>query len=265
MLYGSLTSFLAITFGLTWGIAALFLALPEPLSALFGEMGMSNPLFLCAVYSPALAAFVLVARHGGSQGLRRFLSRLFLWRSHAGWYAFILIGIPVLTLVGVALKGTLGEVEFPFSPAYHVFPAIALALAVGPVEEFGWRGVALPLLQQRYAPFWAGLILGAIWAIWHLPAFIIGGTPQSGWSVLPYVFGIVAVSVIMTALFNSTRGSILLAALVHFQLNNPALPDAQPYDVVCYVAAAVLVVFVYRREMFRRADAITDVIPANPP
>lgn len=98
------------------------------------------------------------------------------------------------------------------------------------MEEFGWRGLALPLLQQKFAPIWAGLILGVIWGFWHLPAFLLSGTPQSTWSFTPFFAGSVAVSVIVTTLFNKSHGSILLPIIFHFQLNNPIWPDAQPYD-----------------------------------
>ena len=65
----------------------------------------------------------------------------------------------------------------------------------------------------------------------------------------------------MTALFNASRGSILLAALFHFQLNNPLWPDAQPYDTFFFVAAAFLVVIFKRKTMFTRKGAVTAVIP----
>jgi membrane protease YdiL (CAAX protease family) len=55
----------------------------------------------------------------------------------------------------------------------------AITLFIGPVgEEFGWRGVALPLLQRRFAPLWASLILGTIWGVWHLPSRICLGDPR---------------------------------------------------------------------------------------
>src|SRR5690606_15672313 len=101
-------------------------------------------------------------------------------------------------------------------------------LFLGPIEEFGWRGLALPLLQRRFNPFWAGLILGIVWAAWHIPSFFLGGTPQSAWALGPYFLGVVAISVILTPLFNAARGSLLIAALYHFQMMNPMWPDAQP-------------------------------------
>jgi membrane protease YdiL (CAAX protease family) len=85
-----------------------------------------------------------------------------------------------------------------------VLPTLAIALFLGPIEEFGWRGLALPLLQRRFTPFWAGLILGIIWAVWHIPAFLIGGTPQSAWSFAPYFAGIIAASVIIVWLNRRT-------------------------------------------------------------
>ena len=85
------------------------------------------------------------------------------------------------------------------------------------MEKFGWRGVALPLLQRRFAPFWAGLILGLIWPPWHVPSFLISGMPQVTWSAGPYFLGIIALSVILTPMFNASRGSLLIAILYHFR------------------------------------------------
>lgn len=115
-------------------------------------------------------------------------------------------------------------------PPRVLLPAIGFMMILGPVEEIGWRGFALPILQRRFVPFWAGLILGVIWAVWHLPAFLLSGTPQAAWDFMPFFAGSVACSVILTAFFNDARGSLLLAMLFHFQMNNPLWPDAQPYD-----------------------------------
>jgi hypothetical protein len=89
----------------------------------------------------------------------------------------------------------------------------------------------------------------------------LSGTPQSAWSFAPFFVGSVSVSVIMTQLFNTSRGSILLPALLHFQLINPIWPDAQPYDTFFFVAAAILVVWLNRKAMFTKEGAITEVIP----
>jgi membrane protease YdiL (CAAX protease family) len=173
----------------------------------------------------------------------------------------LIIGIPLLFFSGSALKGNLFTAPFPFSSVQTLFGALALTAVQGPVEEFGWRGLALPLLQRRFSPIWAGLILGVMWGFWHLPAFLLSGTPQSAWSFTPFFVGSVALSVIVTALFNASGGSILLPALFHFQCNNPIWPDAQPYDTIAFVAAAFAIVWLNRKVMFKKKGAAIDVIP----
>jgi membrane protease YdiL (CAAX protease family) len=81
-----------------------------------------------------------------------------------------------------------------------VVQALALALFLSPIEEFGWRGLALPLLQKWITLFWAALVLGTIWIMWHTPAYLIGGTLQSDWAFASFFVGGVAGSLIMTAL-----------------------------------------------------------------
>ena len=257
----TLTPFLSITFGLTWGLALAFLFFSDAITDIFGPLSMTNPLFLVAVYAPGIAAFTLVIREYGLEGLGRFLGRLLLWKCHARWYAFIFVGIPFLMVAAALLKGSLSSYIFPFSTWAQIATGLGIAMIVGPIEEFGWRGVALPLLQQHLAPIYAGLILGVIWGVWHIPAFLLSGTPQSGWSFLPYFVALLSVSVIMTALFNASRGSLLLAVLVHFQLNNPIFPDAQPFDSITFAIAALLVAWFYRKALFNRSDSVKEVIP----
>ena len=259
--FASLLPFLLIAFGLAWGLFGLFVWRPDWVERNFGPVSASNPLFILAVYAPALAAFVLVLGHAGVAGLGRFLTRLLLWRASRAWYAFLILGIPIIYVAGAALGGTLSTETFAWPDLGALLAASAFMLILGPMEEFGWRGFALPLLQRRLAPVWAGLVLGLIWGAWHLPAFYLSGTPQSGWEFMPFLVGSVAVSVIVTPLFNTSRGSILLAMLFHFQLNNPLWPDAQPYDMYLFAAAAVVVVWLNRRTMFTRHAAVTGIVP----
>ena len=255
----TLAPFLALAFGLTWGLAALLILFTDQIVAIFREISMSNPLFILAVYSPGLAGVFLVWWHYGLKGLGSFFRRLTLWRAPTVWWLFLILGIPAIVYAGAALNGTISD-PFPFSPWYQVLPALALALFLGPIEEFGWRGLALPLLQRRFAPFWAGLILGVFWALWHIPSFLMSGTPQSAWSFGPYFLGVVAISVILTPMFNAAHGSLLVAVLYHFQMMNPIFPDAQPWDILLFVAAAVIIVWLNRREMFQRGAGVTDVL-----
>jgi hypothetical protein len=129
------------------------------------------------------------------------------------------------------------------------------------MEEFGWRGIAQPLLQRKMAPFWAGLVVGTIWATWHLPAFLFGGGVQYGsWAVVPFFGGVIAISIILTPIFNSARGSLLIAYLYHFQVMNPIFPDAQPWDNLIFAIAAVVIVILNRRTMFKKGTGVTEVL-----
>ncbi|MGD8585371.1 MAG: CPBP family glutamic-type intramembrane protease [Chloroflexota bacterium] len=255
----TLVPFLALSFGLTWGIAAILIFFYDQVVAIFGEISMSNPLYILAVYSPGIAGVFLVWRHYGIEGLGRFFKRMTLWRAPVKWWLFLILGIPAVVYTGAAIKGSISD-PLPFSSLPEVLPALALALFLGPIEEFGWRGVALPLLQRRFVPVWSGMILGSIIAAWHIPAFLLSGSPLSEWSVIPYFGGVIAIYVIMTAFFNESRGSLLVAYLYHFQLMNPIFPDAQPYDNLMWVAIAVIVVWLNRRKMFRKEAGITEVL-----
>ena len=258
MPFKSLGLFFALAFGLGWGIAALLVLFSGQIEPIFGPIGYTNPLFILIVYSPGLAGVLLVWRNYGVKALGSYFRRLTLWRMPISWWLFLVVGIPVVKYLGAAINGTL--TAFPFSPWYDVLPALGIALVIGPIEEFGWRGVALPQLQRRFAPLWASLILGAIWGFWHLPAFLFSGTPQSAWSFGPFVIGVLALSVILTPMFNAARGSILIAALFHFQMNGPAWPDAQPWENYLFAVVAVVVVVLNRRTMLISDGAVTEVL-----
>ena len=76
-----LLGFFLGAFGLAWGALALLAFQPPALASLLGEARATHPLFMLAVYAPAVSALVLVWRRGGAGGIRRFLSRLLLWRA----------------------------------------------------------------------------------------------------------------------------------------------------------------------------------------
>ena len=255
----TLIPFLVLSFGLTWSIAAILILFYDQVVAIFGEISISNPLYILAVYAPGLAGVFLVRRHYGLEGLGSFFKRLTLWRAPVKWWLFLILGIPAVVYIGAAIKGTISD-PFPFSPWYQMLPALGLALFLGPIEEFGWRGVALPLLQRRFAPFWAGLILGITCAAWHIPAFLLSGSPMSDWSFVPYFGGVIAIYVILTPFFNVSKGSLLIAYLYHFQMMNPIFPDAQPYDNIIWMGVAVIVVWLNRDKMFRRGEGVKEVL-----
>jgi membrane protease YdiL (CAAX protease family) len=256
-----LIPFFAMAFLVAWGIFALYMFASETMVRLFGSLTGQHPLFYLAVYAPAIAALTLVLYRHGIDGTRRFLSRLLLWRVSIQWYVLLIVVVPLVFYVAALVKEGTYDTLFPFPSVLTYLLALLLMAIKGPIEEIGWRGLALPLLQRSMAPIWAALVLGVIWAVWHLPAFLLNGTPQSVWSLTPFLLGTVALSVIVTPLFNSSRGSILLPAFFHMQLINPLWPDAQPYDTWFFVFIAAVVVWLNRDAMFSHQGAITDVLP----
>jgi membrane protease YdiL (CAAX protease family) len=86
-------------------------------------------------------------------------------------------------------------------------------------EEVGWRGYALPALQARYGALLSSVILGVLWALWHLPVFF---NPDTHYSDLPFVLQVaiqVPLAILYTWVFNSTGGSVLMAILLHAVTN----------------------------------------------
>lgn len=259
--FRSIGLFLLLTFGIAWGILAAFIFFSETMVGLFGEITGEHPLFYLAVWAPAISAFIVIFRWSGLEGLRRHLGRALLWRCSWPWYAFLLLGVPLVFFVGALFKGNLSEAAFPFSSASSFLVALVFIAIKGPIEEFGWRGLALPLLQRKMAPIWAALVIGVIWGLWHTRAFLLSGTEQSAWSFLPFFTGTIALSVIVTPLFNASRGSIFLPALFHFMLINPVWPDAQPYDTYIFAFVAVVIVWLNRETLFTRRYSIIEVVP----
>lgn len=257
----ALAAFALLTFAITWGIIGGYIFWPEQAVATFGEISGSHPLYFLATWAPAIAAFVLVLFYGGIGAVRAFLSRLLLWRCAPVWWLFILVGIPLVFMAGSLIKG--GPLLTPLPPegAGPLLAVMVMMLFLGPVEEFGWRGVAQPLLQRHVAPFWAGAIIGTTWGVWHLPAFYLAGVVYENWSFLPFLLGNITLAILVTPIFNSARGSILVPMLFHWQLINPFWPDAQPWDTWILIGIVAVVAFWKRDEMFSREGAVTQVIP----
>jgi len=165
-------------------------------------------------------------------------------------------------MAGSLIKG--GPLLAPVPPE-GVAAMVALMfimLFLGPMEEFGWRG-GNRFCSVMSPPFWAGAIIGTVWGIWHLPAFFLAGVVFAEWDFLPFFVGNITLAILVTPIFNSARGSLLLPMLFHWQLINPFWPDAQPWNTWLLVGVAAVVVWVNRATMFTREGAVTDVIPGE--
>ena len=120
---------------------------------------------------------------------------------------------------------------------------LSTIIIVGLFEELGWRGFALPRLQRRLDALWAALVLGVIWAFWHLPELISdpGQRPP-----LQFFVWILAQSVILAWLYNSTNGSLPIVIICHAAVNTAGrfmLPQfsGESYQVVWWFMVGLYV------------------------
>ena len=170
---------------------------------------------------PTLAAFIMTGATEGRAGIRRLLHRYVLWRVAFRWYLVILIGPPVIILLAtIVLPGALASFQTlaPLDPLLLVVSFPLVLIFGGPLfEEGGWRGFALPRLQRLHGPFVGTLILGILWACWHLPLFwiTVWGTPPTILNMVLYIPSVIFMTIVYTWVFNNTKGSLLVAILLH--------------------------------------------------
>jgi uncharacterized protein len=196
-----------------------------------GLLPFSSPLLVFAVFAigpfagPFLAAFVMTGVTEGREGVGRLLRRFVLWRVGLGWYLFALIVIPATQVLGViVLTGTLPSFEV-LTPVYvlsYLGSFVVVLIFGAPLgEEPGWRGFALPRLQQLRGPLVGSLILGILWGFWHLPLFWITAwdLPPSVLNIVLFIANVALMAIIYTWVFNNTKGSLLIAILLHTSFN----------------------------------------------
>jgi uncharacterized protein len=136
-----------------------------------------------------------------------------------GWYLFALIGIPLIVVLSViVLPGALASFQglAPLDPLSLLGLFVSIFFLGGPVgEEPGWRGFALPRLQVLHGPLVGSLILGVLWGLWHLPLFLTPWNELTTLNIVVYVLATICLSIIYTWVFNNTKGSLLIAILIH--------------------------------------------------
>lgn len=180
----------------------------------------SIALWVLGGYGPTIAALVVIAMREGRPGLRRFLRRLLHWRL-GWWYAVLLLPLPVV-LVAVVAAVVSGPSTWQLAgPLHWVLLPVALVSGIlaGGMEELGWRGELLPQLQAWMSALQASVIIGLLWALWHAPLFLLESTSQSVFSPAWYTLQTVALSVILTWMYNSSHGNLLLVVLFHGAFN----------------------------------------------
>jgi uncharacterized protein len=228
---GSLLGFFALTFLVTWTcfIAAAVLSGSLPSGASI-RPGI-RALVLLGTIAPSLVALALTARAQGDAGVRGLLGRILQWRVSARWYVFA-VGYMAAIKLTAALAHRLVAGAWPrfgTQALYIMVAAMMVSTWVQAGEELGWRGYALPRLAARFGLGPASIVLGVIWATWHLPLFFLRGVDTFGQAFVPYLLMVTALSVAMAWLYWKTQGSLFLVMLMHAAINNtkdivPSIP-----------------------------------------
>lgn len=225
----ALLGFFLLTFAVTW---TTWLAPAALSTARF--FGLGGPVFLLGVFAPAFVALALTAHCEGRAGVQRLLARIGKWNVGARFYGFA-IGYMAATKLLAALIHRMVVGNWPTfgdTPVLLMLGAIVVSTWVQAGEELGWRGYALPRLASIVGLGTASILIGVIWALWHLPLFFLQGSGSEGQSFPIYLLHVTALSVAMSWLYWKTEGSLLLVMLMHASVNNTtgivpaALPNA---------------------------------------
>lgn len=216
----ALLAYFLLTFALAWAawFAASAFAAPENA----GFFGVGGPVFLLGVFAPAVVALALTVRGEGVAALRKLLARIALWRVDARFYVFAIGYFAAIKLTAALIHRVANDTwpRFGDTSWLLMLGGIFVSTWSQAGEELGWRGYALPRLSAHLGLGAASILLGVLWALWHLPLFYLPDTGSTGQSFPVYLLQVVALSVAMAWLYWKTGGSLLLVMLMHASVNN---------------------------------------------
>jgi membrane protease YdiL (CAAX protease family) len=209
-------AFVVLTFALSW---TLWWA-----SGVTSPTGPNTFVFLLGVFAPGIVALGLTAVSSDRAAVVALLRRLIDWEVAGRWYLFAAGYIVAIKLTAALIhRVALGSWPvFGQDNLLLMFGAAVFSALIGSQagEELGWRGYALPKLAERFGLGPGSIVLGVIWALWHLPLFFAPVGDTFGQSFPLYLLQVVAISVTMAWLYSRTRGSLVPVMLLHAAINN---------------------------------------------
>ncbi|MBL7865221.1 MAG: CPBP family intramembrane metalloprotease [Cyclobacteriaceae bacterium] len=194
--------------------------------------------FLGAI-SPGLVAIAMTAASRGREGVKQLVSKISFNNPGAGWYIFALTFIALIKGLAALVFFVIYHTWPPFgtTPWYMMLAALAVSTWVQAGEEIGWRGYALPLMSKKFGLALSGVLLGIIWAAWHLPLFYLAAADTFNQSFPLYLMQVTGLSVIMAWLLWKVKGNLLPLMVFHAAINNtkdivPSLSEksASPFN-----------------------------------
>jgi uncharacterized protein len=248
----ALMVFYALTFGFAWSIGLAYGVFNAWMVRVFGAVSLGNPLVFFTVWSPTVFALGVAFAFDGTNGLKELIRRIFRWRFGFRWYLISTLGIAALALGARYVQAAVMKsapppvLDFASWPAFAWFGVSMMILDPGPLgEDPGWRAFALPRMLAIFRPAMAAVLLGVIWTLWHLPAFLFSGMPQSSLPLEWFVVAMISVTVLMSWASINTGGAVIPAILMHWSFNRfsdlgtqGAVFAASAY----FLAAAVIIV-----------------------
>jgi membrane protease YdiL (CAAX protease family) len=192
--------------------------------------------FLLSPYNPAawgpfISAIVLTYWYQKGKGVVGLLKKGLDYDFAKKWWIPTILLCPVIIggafLIAELLGETIPALYWLSNPSLILVNFVVILFTGGPLqEEFGWRGYALPRLQERSSALVSSIIIGFLWGLWHLPYFFIGTEITYAYGIIPQIFTAIMLSILLTWLFNNTGGSILVSLLFHtlFNLSNDMFP-----------------------------------------
>jgi membrane protease YdiL (CAAX protease family) len=253
----NLAFFFLIVFGLEaimWVLSTIFV--PEKPTSLTDPSVLFWVLVVVpTVIGPTLAAFLMTAITEGRPGVKALWRRFWNRNLSLKWLLVTLLAYELLRLVTNLAVRTIDGQPYPIfdtsTPFWMIIPLFLVAVITsGMGEEFGWRGYVLPRFQAKWNALTSSIVLGLIWAAWHIPAFIIPNiSPLYQRNFLEWIPGILLGSVLYTWIFNNTKGSVLAACLIHAAWNTSVvvLPTQSSlwyfYGICLLVVILVVIIF----------------------
>ena len=210
----AVASYFALTFAISW-LGALAVVAPkllrgEPVPKFSGIL-----MFPVMLLGPVVSGFLLTRLVDGSSGLRDLFSRMRKIRVGAQWYTVLLIPPAVILSVLLLLKTFVSPVYAP----NRFFVGASFGIVAGFFEEIGWTGYVFPKMARSGNALGAGIALGVLWGIWHMPVidYLGTATPHGAyWQryFLAFIAAMTAMRVLISWIYANTK-SVPLAQLMH--------------------------------------------------
>ena len=240
----SVVSYFVIAFAVSWAIW-----IPMALARVRVIQASAWPSQVPGLIGPIVAAFVMSAVVGGGAGVKDLVSRMGRWRVAGRWYLVALSPLAFFAIAAMAMAGSgrgwppLGELgKFSGLPVVAAPLMWLMLLVLAFAEETGWRGFAVPEMLKTRSFLATALVIGLLWALWHVPSvFLIEQYQQMGIAIVPmFLFGMVSGSIFLTWLYRASGGSVLLVALWHGSYNLVSGTAAAHGLVAAVVTTAVM-------------------------